>query len=96
MALPEVFLVAFGTYFSIRGAWTLWMERRDIFLPLIIPTLVMTLGYSAATTNGGPMMRWRMQLLCVYLILAATGAITSYRARHNIHFHANEPQHMGG
>lgn len=86
MALPEVFLVALGTYYSFKGAWTLWKERRDIFLPLIIPTLVMTLGYSAATTNGGPLMRWRMQLLCVYLILAATGVITSYRARHNLRF----------
>lgn len=95
MALPEVFLVGIGTYFSFKGAWTLWKERREIFLPLIIPTLVMTLGYSAATTNGGPLMRWRMQLLCVYLILAATGLVTSHRARNNIRFGANHP-HQGG
>ena len=96
MALPEVLLVASGTYYSFKGAWTLWKERREIFLPLIIPTLVMTLGYSAATTNGGPLMRWRMQLLCVYLILAATGVITSYRARHNIRFQSDQPQRFGG
>ena len=96
MALPEVFLVILGTYFSVKGGWTLWKERREIFLPLIIPTLVMTLGYSAATTNGGPLMRWRMQLLCVYLILASTGVITSYRARHNIRFEADQPQQVGG
>ena len=96
MALPEVFLVVIGTYFSVKGGWTLWKERREIFLPLIIPTLVMTLGYSAATTNGGPLMRWRMQLLCVYLILAATGAITSYRAKHNIRFQPDQPQQISG
>ena len=93
IALPEVFLVIVGTYFSVKGGWTLWKEKREIFLPLIIPTLVMTLGYSAATTNGGPLMRWRMQLLCVYLILAATGLISSYRAKHNIRF---QPHQHGG
>ena len=96
MALPEVFLVALGTYYSFKGGWVLWQERREIFLPLIIPTLVMTLGYSAATTNGGPLMRWRMQLLCVYLILASTGVITSYRARHNIRFTSGQPNQAGG
>ncbi|MEL7500624.1 MAG: glycosyltransferase family 39 protein [Planctomycetota bacterium] len=73
MALPEVFLVIFGTVFSLRGGYVLWKERRDLILPVLIPTLVLTLGYSAATTNGGPLMRWRMQLVGVYLILAATG-----------------------
>ena len=96
MALPEVFLVALGAYFSVKGGWTLWKERREIFLPLIIPTLVMTLGYSAATTNGGPLMRWRMQLLCVYLILAATGVITSYRAKHNIRYQTDQSWQAGG
>jgi hypothetical protein len=42
---------------------------------------VLTLGYSAATTNGGPLMRWRMQLIGIYLIMGATGLITSIRAR---------------
>ncbi len=81
MALPEVVLVVFGVYYSIRGGFVLWRERRDIFLPLLIPTLVLTLGYSAATTNGGPLMRWRMQLIGIYLIMGATGLITSIRAR---------------
>jgi len=86
MALPEVVLVAVGTYYCVRGAWVLWQERRDIILPLAIPTLVMTLGYSAATTNGGPLMRWRMQLLGVYLIIAATGVVATVRKKQSIRF----------
>lgn len=81
MALPEVLLVVVGTFYSIKGGFVLWRERRDIILPVLIPTLVMTLGYSAATTNGGPLMRWRMQLLGVYLILGATGFVTASRRR---------------
>jgi hypothetical protein len=81
MALPEVMLVIVGLWYGSIGAWVLWKERRDVFLPLILPTLVMTLGYSAATTNGGPLMRWRMQLLGVYLIVAATGLIASVRKK---------------
>ena len=79
MALPEVLLVVVGSFYSLKGGWVLWKERRDIILPLLIPTLVMTLGYSAATTNGGPLMRWRMQLIGVYLILGCTGFIVSRR-----------------
>ena len=87
MALPEVVLVALGTWYGIRGGWVLWKERRDIFLPLLLPTLVMTLGYSAATTNGGPLMRWRMQLLGVYLIAAAVGVVTATRQKQITEFH---------
>lgn len=84
MALPEVVLVIVGMWYGSIGAWVLWKERRDVFLPLIIPTIVMTLGYSAATTNGGPLMRWRMQLLGVYLVVAATGVIASVRKKQAI------------
>ena len=84
MALPEVMLVMVGMWYGTIGAWVLWKERRDVFLPLILPTLVMTLGYSAATTNGGPLMRWRMQLLGVYLVVAATGLIASVRKKQAI------------
>ena len=87
MALPEVVLVAAGTWYGVRGGWVLWKERRDIFLPLLLPTLVMTLGYSAATTNGGPLMRWRMQLLGVYLIAAAVGVVTATRQKQATQFH---------
>jgi len=81
MALPEVVIVVLGTFYSFKGGLVLWKERRDIILPLLLPTLVMTLGYSAATTNGGPLMRWRMQLIGVYLIMGATGMIAAKRAR---------------
>ncbi len=77
MALPEVVLVAVGTFYSIRGARVLWAERRYLFTVLIVPTIVITFGYSVATTNGGPLMRWRMQLLGVYLVVAATGILAS-------------------
>ncbi len=77
MALPEVVLVAVGAIYSIRGARVLWNERRYAFTALMVPTLVITFGYSVATTNGGPLMRWRMQLLGVYLVLAATGLLAT-------------------
>jgi len=91
MALPEVILVVFGTFYSIKGGFVLWRERRDIILPLLIPTLIMTLGYSAATTNGGPLMRWRMQLIGVYLILGATGYIASSRSRQGGYQQESQP-----
>lgn len=96
MALPEVMLVAVGMWYGSIGAWVLWKERRDVFLPLILPTLVMTLGYSAATTNGGPLMRWRMQLLGVYLIVAATGLIASVRKKQVIReqFESHDPSRV--
>ncbi len=77
MALPEVVLVAVGAIYSIRGAKVLWNERRYVFTVLMVPTFVITVGYSVATTNGGPLMRWRMQLLGVYLIMAATGLMAT-------------------
>ncbi len=77
MALPEVVLVVIGTIYSIRGARVLWNERRYLFTVLVVPTAVITFGYSVATTNGGPLMRWRMQLLGVYLVIAATGLLAS-------------------
>jgi hypothetical protein len=95
IALPEVLLVVFGTFYSFKGGVVLWKERRDIILPLLIPTLIMTLGYSAATTNGGPLMRWRMQLIGVYLILGATGFITS-RRRGSVAYEQNSVSSQGG
>ncbi|MCG8652664.1 MAG: hypothetical protein MI861_22685 [Pirellulales bacterium] len=77
MAMPEVILVAFGTLYSIKGIRILWKQRRDVLVTLMVPTMVLTLGYSVATTNGGPLMRWRMQLIGVYLIFAATGLVAS-------------------
>ncbi|MEM9941750.1 MAG: glycosyltransferase family 39 protein [Planctomycetota bacterium] len=81
IALPEVAIVILGSFYAVKGGFVLWRERRDVILPVLIPTLIMTLGYSAATTNGGPLMRWRMQLLGVYLILGATGFVTSTRGQ---------------
>ncbi len=73
MAIPEAAMVVFGAIYTIRGARILWRERRDQLLPVLIPTFALTFGYSAVTTNGGPLMRWRTQLVGAYLILAATG-----------------------
>ena len=81
MALPEVLLVAVGTIFAFKGFRILWKTRRSVLLPVLIPTLVLTLGYSAATTNGGPLMRWRMQLIGIYLIMAVAGWIMSRRKK---------------
>lgn len=81
MALPEVLLVAIGAFYSIRGARVLWYERRYLFTVLLVPTIVITFGYSVATTNGGPLMRWRMQLMGIYLVIAATGLLAARVAR---------------
>ena len=77
IAVPEVILVAVGALYSIRGGCVLWRERRYRFIVLMFPTAILTLGYSIATTNGGPLMRWRMQLVGIYLVLAATGLLAA-------------------
>ena len=73
MALPEVLLVVV----SIPSLWRGFLRARryyplELAAPLLI-ALAITFAYSSVATNGGPMMRWRLQTVNVYIIVAALG-----------------------
>ena len=73
MALPEVLLVVV----AIPSLWRGFLRARrhyplELAAPLLI-ALAITFAYSSVATNGGPMMRWRLQTVNVYIIIAALG-----------------------
>jgi len=45
------------------------LAEEGIRVNSVAPTFVLTLGYSAATTNGGPLMRWRMRGRQIFLFV---------------------------
>lgn len=73
MALPEVLLIIFCIPAMFRGAKR---ALRYHLFPLIVPLLIalaVTFAYSGVATNGGPLMRWRMQTINAYVLVAALG-----------------------
>ena len=73
MAIPEVLLICVALPSVWRG-----MKRCKKHYPLemaapILIALAITFAYSSVATNGGPMMRWRLQTVNVYILVAALG-----------------------
>jgi len=73
MAIPEVLIILVMIPKLYRGARRVWAHHRFSFMPLLIIAGAITFGYSGVTTNGGPMMRWRLQVVNVYIIIASIG-----------------------
>ncbi len=73
MAIPEVVLVVFAIPALFRGGCRIWKHYLfPLFVPILM-TLIVTIAYSGVATNGGPLMRWRLQTVNVYILVAAVG-----------------------
>ena len=72
-ALPEVLIICV----ALPSVWRGFLRAKKYFpLELAAPLLIavaITFAYSSVATNGGPMMRWRLQTVNVYILVAALG-----------------------
>ncbi|HUG91877.1 MAG TPA: hypothetical protein VML55_13650, partial [Planctomycetaceae bacterium] len=73
LALPEVLLVIYMFPSLWRGVRRGWRSHRVQLFALVFIALAITFAYSAVTTNSGPLLRWRLQVVNVYVMLAALG-----------------------
>ena len=78
LALPEVLLVLYMMPSLWRGVRRVMRQHRFEFLSVLIVVAAITLAYSSATTNAGPLLRWRLQVANVYIVLAVIGFAASY------------------
>lgn len=78
MAFPESLIVLYAVPSLCRGLYRVARYHRLEFTSVVFVAAAITLAYSAATTNAGPLMRWRLQVVDVYIVLAAIGFSKTY------------------
>lgn len=78
MALPEALAVLYVIPSIARGVRRSLRYHAFSLLPLLLIAGAITFGYSSTTTNGGPLMRWRLQVVNVYILVAAIGFSRNY------------------
>lgn len=73
MAIPEVLCVVIAIPALYRGfKRSIRYYPLELSAPLLI-AIAITFAYSSVATNGGPMMRWRLQTVNAYILVAAFG-----------------------
>ena len=78
MAIPEVGIVPYMIPKIVRGFKRILKHHRFECFSLLAVAIAITFAYSSATTNGGPLMRWRLQVVNVYILIAAIGWSRQY------------------
>jgi hypothetical protein len=78
MAVPEVLIVLYMVPKLYRGFRRIMRYHRFEFISVLFVAAAITFAYSSATTNAGPLMRWRLQVVNVYIVMAAIGMSKSY------------------
>ena len=78
MAIPETLVVVYMMPSMWRGMRRVLKYHRFNCLPLLLIAGAITFGYSSVTTNGGPLMRWRLQVVNIYILIAAVGYSRAY------------------
>ncbi len=80
IALPEVLIVLYmiPKLFRGGGGRRVMRHHRFEFLSVLLVVGAITLAYASVTTNAGPLMRWRLQVVNVYIVVAAIGFAQSY------------------
>lgn len=73
IALPEVLIVLFMFPSLFRGGCRVMRHHRFEFVSVLFVVAAITLAYSCVTTNAGPLMRWRLQVINVYIVVATIG-----------------------
>jgi 4-amino-4-deoxy-L-arabinose transferase-like glycosyltransferase len=83
MAIPESLAVVYMMPSMWRGLKRVLRYHRFSCLPLLLLAGAITFGYSSVTTNGGPLMRWRLQVVNIYILVAAIGYSRNYLFERN-------------
>lgn len=78
MALPEALIVLYLLPSLFRGLLRIMQRHRFEFLSALLVVAAITLAYSSITTNAGPLMRWRLQVINIYIVMAAIGFAKTY------------------
>ena len=78
MAIPEVLIVIYMLPKIYRGWWRIMRHHRFQFVSVLFVAAAITFGYSSVTTNAGPLMRWRLQVVNIYIVVAAIGFSREY------------------
>lgn len=78
MAVPEVLIVLYMLPKIFRGARRILKYHRFEFISVLFVAAAITFGYSSVTTNAGPLMRWRLQVVNIYIVVAAIGYSRNY------------------
>lgn len=73
MALPEGLIVLYMMPSLFRGLSRVMRHHRFEFISVLFVVVAITLAYSSMTTNAGPLMRWRLQVINVYIVVVAIG-----------------------
>lgn len=90
MALPEVLIVLYMVPKLYRGFRRIMRFHRFEFIAVLFVAAAITFAYSSVTTNAGPLMRWRLQVVNVYIVMAAIGLSKRYSFEQ--HSDGNQPQ----
>jgi len=78
MAIPEVLIVLYMIPKMYRGFRRVLKYHRFEFVSVLFVAAAITFGYSSVTTNAGPLMRWRLQVVNIYIVVAAIGFSRNY------------------
>jgi len=78
MAVPEVLIVLYMIPKLYRGFRRIMRYHRFEFIAVLFVAVAITFAYSSVTTNAGPLMRWRLQVVNVYIVMAAIGLSRNY------------------
>lgn len=78
MAVPEVLIVLYMVPKLYRGFRRIMRCHRFEFIAVLFVAAAITFAYSSVTTNAGPLMRWRLQVVNVYIVMAAIGLSRKY------------------
>ena len=73
MALPEILAVLYMGPSLIRGLRLSLRDHLGSTIHVLIVTAGISLVYSGFATNAGPLMRWRLQVVGIYIAVAAAG-----------------------
>lgn len=78
MAVPEVLIVLYMLPKLYRGFRRIMRYHRFEFVAVLFVAVAITFAYSSVTTNAGPLMRWRLQVVNIYIVMAAIGMPNRY------------------
>ncbi len=77
-ALPEAIAALALLPFVLVGIWRTLRYRMRQAIPALGVGIAVMLAYSTVTTNAGPLYRWRMQVLPIFIMFGVAGVMRSW------------------